>query len=362
MIFEIVRRVRTNPTQVVSCNDFVLRRLDSDQDVCAMVARMPNLTPYCLSHRNQLMIFAETPLEIDLSAAPFYYQRQFETATRLVALPYEQVHRIAADCAVSFEKLVLIYSVGRCGSTLMSRMWHQLPDTHSLSEPDVLSEISQLHITHRIDEVNAQKLSASTIRLLHRPHADRKRLVIKFRSHCIRSAELIHRQFPMATLLFMYRNGLDSVDSYIRVFGDVPLSKAGFPFAELEFEAYKELGRLARPTMNWIVGTRQYMEMRKRGLPFIALKYEFLLKQPHNSTALLFGHCGVDESLVEAACAAMAVDSQAGSQLRKKEEYEPSMTPEESLRLLSFFGDHSEIASDAILRGTIDPTTLADAP
>ena len=65
-------------------------------DACTAVAERPNVTPYCLDHNNRRMIFAETPPEINLSDAPFYYQAQYEAATRLIAIPYDQVHEIAA--------------------------------------------------------------------------------------------------------------------------------------------------------------------------------------------------------------------------------------------------------------------------
>ena len=81
-VLQILGRKRTEATQMVSLDDFQLREVDAGDDACAAVADRRNVTPYCLDHNNRRMIFAETPPEIDLSDAPFYYQVQYETATR----------------------------------------------------------------------------------------------------------------------------------------------------------------------------------------------------------------------------------------------------------------------------------------
>lgn len=353
-LLDIDGRTRTEPTRLVSFNDFALRESVADENLCTAVAEQPNVTPYCLDHQSRRMIFAETPPHTDLSAAPFYYQGQFEAATRLIALPYERVHQIAMRIPARFEELVLIYSVGRCGSTLLSKMWHRLDDTYSLSEPDVFTEVHQLRAEGRMTDGEALQLLSSATRLLYRPPSPRKRFVIKFRAQCIELAELMHRVFPTARLVFMYRNAVDCIDSHVRVFGAKPPDKPALPFALPRPEMYAQLGRLAGPLLGWLDRVHRYLLMRDRGLPFVALKYEELIKEPRESVARMFAHCGVAEVLVAQACAAMAEDAQAGTRLARNTDGKRTLTVEESEYLRAFFAEHADIAPDATLAGTLN--------
>src|SRR5271163_1365314 len=87
-VLQILGRKRADRTQMVSLDDFRSREVQVSEDLCATVAENRHVTPYCLDHQNRRMIFAETPPEIELSAEPFYYQAQYEAATRLIAIPY----------------------------------------------------------------------------------------------------------------------------------------------------------------------------------------------------------------------------------------------------------------------------------
>jgi hypothetical protein len=359
-LLHIERRTRGDPTRMASCNDFALREADDGDgdDLSAVVAERSSVTPYCLDHKNRRMIFVETPAQTDLSAAPFYYQGQFEMATRLIALPYERAHQIAMRLPARFEELVLIYSVGRCGSTLMSKIWRRLDDTYSLSEPDVLSQVSHLHAVGDLTDGEALQLLGSAIRLLYRPLSPCKRFVIKFRAHCIASAELMHWIHPAAHLVFMYRDAIDCIDSYIRVFGTVSVNRRSYNhavlFTEPPPETYDQLGRLGEPLFGWLNGMHHYLLMRWRGLPFVALKYEELVKNSRGTVARLFAHCGVSDALVEKACAAMTEDSQAGTRLARNTGGKLTLTAEESECLRSFFAEHVRISPDVTVEGTLN--------
>ena len=357
-VLQILSRKRTDPTQMVSLDDFQLREVDAGDDACAAIAECRNVTPYCLDHNNRRMIFAETPLEIDLSAAPFYYQAQYEAATRLIAIPYDQVHEIAARKADCPADLVFIFSVGRCGSTLLSKMWSRLDDTDSLSEPDVFSAINCLHGEGRLSEREATQLLGTTMRLVNRSPRTQKRLVIKFRAQCIGIAELMHRQYPTASFIFMYRNAIDCVDLYLRVFGAMPLPDAvfrrAFPYAQSQPEKYQRLSRLGQPMLVWLVCAHNYLRLRERGLPFVAMRYEALVEKPHDSAARLFAHCGISDALTEQACVAMTEDAQAGTRLARNADGKRTLTAEDYEFIRVFFAEHAGMAPDQTLAGTLN--------
>ena len=357
-VLRILDRKRTDPTRMVSLDDFQLLEDDASEDACIAVVERQNVTPYCLDQNNRRMIFAETPPEIDLSAAPFYYQAQYEAATRLIAIPYDRVHEMAIKPAGRFEELVLIYSVGRCGSTLMSKMWSRLDDTYSLSEPDIFTAINYLHGEGRLTDGEAMQLLGSAARLVNRPPMPRKRLVIKFRAQCIEIAELMYRQHPAASFIFMYRNAIDCINSYVRVFGAVPLPeqvlRRAFPYAKSHPEKYRPLDRLGQPLLVWLVCTHNYLRLRERGLPFVALKYEELLQKPYDSATRLFAHCGVSDALAEQACAAMTEDAQAGTQLARNVEGKRTLTADDCEFIRAFLAERGGMTPDQTLAGTLN--------
>jgi hypothetical protein len=357
-LLQILARKRTDSTQMVSLDDFHLREVEVDEDLCATVAENRHVTPYCLDHQNRRMIFAQTPPEIELSARPFYYQAQHEAATRLIAIPYDRVHEIALRAPARAANAVFIFSVGRCGSTLMSKMFGRLDDTYSLSEPDVFTAINYLHGEGRLTDDEAIQLLASTVRLVHRPPAPRGRLVIKFRAQSIGIAELLHRQHPAASFIFMYRDAIDCVDSYIRVFGALPLPKQvfdrAFPYAQSEPDKYHRLHRLGQPMLVWLVCAHTYLRLRERGLPFVAIKYEELVERPIGSAARLFAHCGIADALAEQACAATAEDAQAGTPLARNAGGKRTLTAEDCEFIRAFFVERGGMATDQTLPGTLN--------
>lgn len=357
-VLQILGRKRTDPTQMVSLDDFQLREVDASDDLCTVVAERPNVTPYCLDHNNRRMIFAETPPEINLGAAPFYYQAQHETATRLIAIPYDQVHEIATRRPGCPANLVFIFSVGRCGSTLMSKMWSRLDDTESLSEPDIFSAINYQRGEGRLSEREATQLLGTTMRLLNRSPRAQKRLVIKFRAQCIGIAELMYRQYPTANFIFMYRNAIECVDSYLRVFGALPLPEhvfhRAFPYAQSQPEKYQRLSRLGQPMLVWLVCAQNYLRLRERGLPFVAIKYEALVQKPRDSAARLFAHCGISDALTEQACVAMTEDAQAGTRLARNADGKRTLTVDDCEFIRAFFAERAGMVPDETLSGTLN--------
>lgn len=355
-VLQILGRKRTDCTQMVSLADFHLREVEAGEDLCATVAENRHVMPYCLDHQNRRMIFAETPPEIELSVRPFYYQAQYEAAARLIAIPYDRVHEIAARARSADP--VFIFSVGRCGSTLMSKVWGRLDDTYSLSEPDVFTAINYLHGEGRLTDNEAIQLLASTVRLLNRPPLPRERLVIKFRAQCIGIAELLYRQHPDASFIFMYRNAIDCVDSYVRVFGAVPLPEhvfgRAFPYAQSQPEIYQRLRRLGQPMLVWLVCVHTYLELRERGLPFVAIRYEELVRKPSDSVARLFAHCGISDALTERVCAAFTEDAQAGTPLARNVDGKRTLTADECEFIRAFFMERGGIATDEMLAGTLN--------
>jgi hypothetical protein len=135
----IEERRREAGIALVSPSDFRVR--DGGAVDAGIVLRQPNLSLYCLDFENRQALFVETPPECDLSRAPFMYQAQAEAALRLIQVPFEALDRLAEEVAIDPARLILIYSVGRCGSTLVSHAFNEVEGVESLSEPDVFTQM-----------------------------------------------------------------------------------------------------------------------------------------------------------------------------------------------------------------------------
>jgi hypothetical protein len=248
--------------------------------------------------------------------------------------------------------------VGRCGSTLLSKMWSRLDDTDSLSEPDVFSAVNYLYGEGRLTEREAVQLLGTTLRLVNRSARAQKRLVIKFRAQCIGIAELMYRQYPIASFIFMYRNAIDCVDSYLRVFGALPLPghvfRRAFPYAQSQPEKYQRLSRLGQPMLVWLVCAHSYLRLRERGLPFVAIKYEALVQKPHDSAERLFAHCGISDAFTGQACVAMTEDAQAGTRLARNADGKRTLSVEDCEFIRDFFAERAGMAPDETLSGTLN--------
>jgi len=359
-VLHIEARTRSDPLRVASLEDFVLRPSDANEtELCAAITTQKNVTPYCLDHSKRHMVFVETQHGVDLSHSPFYYQGQFEAATKLLSLPYEGCHRIAQQIRPQFEDLILIFSAGRCGSTLLSKIWGRLHDTLSLSEPDVFTTLNQLWHQGTLTDGEVVNLMQDSVRLLYRTTIARKRFVLKLRAACIESAELMYRAFPKAKYIFMYRNAVDCVDSHLRAFGGAVVSESEFrrafhiPLPE-DPGYYQRLGRLGRPLFRWLSATNHYLELRRRGLPFIGFRYEDLVRTPGPSISRLFHCCCADQSLVEDACCALAEDPHAGTHLARKDNCKRALTALEQEQINLFLESHSDLKPDMILEDTIN--------
>ena len=73
---------------------------------------------FCLDPIERVGLFVRTQRQIQLGRAPFLYVAQYEAATELVSVPFDEMHRLAAAALVPSERLVMLYSTARCGSTL----------------------------------------------------------------------------------------------------------------------------------------------------------------------------------------------------------------------------------------------------
>jgi Sulfotransferase family len=332
-ILTIVGKQRPHPLALVSLDDFQYREGEAiDPHV---VLTRPTISLYCVDPPTRRAIFVETAPDVDLSAAPFFYQAQYLAAQRLIAVPYDTLHELASVVAVDPCRLIFIYSVGRCGSTLVSHLLNQAMGVGSLSEPDVYTQL----VTRRTpdgghdSELRALVRSCTQVicASIARSHAA-SAWALKFRSFVIELGDLLYDNFPEAKVIFLYRHAEAWARSMARAFHVFdpeiapllsalqPLFPRGVPAVAVH--AVKDPARLsplALVTYLWVSVMERCLDLQRQGVPMFVARYEDLHVAPHVVLDALLAYCQVAASDVGGIDRVLAQDSQAGTSLSRQD-------------------------------------------
>lgn len=328
--FEIEDRSKQFEVQIPRLEDFKVREGDPISEQTLL--ENPNISLYCLDPKSQTAVFVETPTEVDLSQVPFYYMSQFASATRVVLLPYQVLHNLARQVPLDGHQLILVYSVGRSGSTLTSAAFNQAQDVIGLSEPDIFTQLTAMRAW---DESNDQEISellkSCTYLTCKNPLSKSKsqKWAIKFRSYGIEIGDLIYHLFPNAKCLFLYRNLEDWTDSMVRAFGGD--EKITPEVLNLFWEFMKPLVSIAASYsrrdeklslaqvfgLHWLSPMEKYLELAEKGIPILPVRYEDMQRKTLPVMEKIFSYCGVKSKDHGELKRILEKDSQAGSPLAR---------------------------------------------
>eukprot|EP00053_Salpingoeca_punica_P014470 m.131599 g.131599 ORF g.131599 m.131599 type:complete len:469 (+) comp16465_c0_seq1:103-1509(+) len=193
---------------------------------------MASLAPYSIDIPNKRVVVCLTDGKaFDDSNLTFYYQAQRAHMTRAFAIPFadycdavEKAMNDDKDTKQSLRQTLFLHSTGRCGSTLFSRLFAELGSTHNLQEPDIFMSHTVIAQTQPdlIDpELHKRLVRSSTYMLVRNArltHPDAANIIIKTRSHSVQIAQLIADAVPESQKMFLYRNAIDTVDSFCAAF------------------------------------------------------------------------------------------------------------------------------------------------
>jgi hypothetical protein len=351
----------------------------------------PRVSLYRLDHARRVAVFVECPAPIDLTAAPFLFLAQATHATRLFLVPYEELHALAARRPLVERDVVWFHSVGRCGSTLMSKMLAVVPGTHSLSEPIVYDQLATWQRRQQIEPPELIALIRSCTALLAKPGT---RLIVKFKSEVIEMQAALRAAVPGARTLFMYRNALDVAQSFERAFGFPDYRRHWLlrlpvlfhvnahwrPAAPLTYEMHQpdrfralirhgtpehivlRVGHPGYYLLEWLHKVDCYLKLHAADPGAVAVRYEDLVAQPTSTLTRLFAHFGFPTEAVAAAARISEKDSQEGTGIGKdgRPVYRLDALDRASMRFI-FAWNTTLGTPDVILPGTLrgDPTDRA---
>jgi hypothetical protein len=281
---------------------------------------------YCLDHKNSEAIFVKTPPDIRLNKVPFYAGAQYEHAVQAFKVSYDTLYHLADQINLDDRRLILIYNIGRSGTTVTSAAFDQAEDVISFSEPDVLTQLVQMRDFSGSNDALIGKLTAACMRLTCKQSILNQQLIwaIKFRSQASDLADLICESFPRAKCLFLYRNAELWFDSYMRAFGghlspeQVRESWLWCKATIRMVDAYPisdpgEINAGLMMGLMWLNNMDICYQMIDAGHPILPVRYEDLKANPLPVMEKIFKYCSVPPVDERALVEVFATDSQAGT-------------------------------------------------
>ncbi|MFQ3613023.1 MAG: sulfotransferase [Cyanobacteriota bacterium] len=344
-ICRIEQKCRPNDYTLVSPRDFQYSEVEIVDAL--IILNNPAISLYSVDLIQKKAIFVETQPGVDISRAPFYYQDQYRHARRLFLTRFETLYELADIAGKSIEKIVVLYSVGRCGSTWLSKIFAQAAGVLSLSEPDVFSQIVLLRDPCVDNQRELLKLLSSCLRLVCKPSLQENvsTYVLKLRSFCIEICDLIHQVFPQVMNIFLYRDIEPVVCSSIEAFS---FMRDLLPSIKDRIDIFSRIIPLLKHyeqdidyvdpyaidlfVLAWLSVMYRYKQLCDKSISFYALRYEDLVIDPRYHIHALFDHCGLHIAEAEVPWEILTQDAQAGTGLSRRIDKERSIAlPELSL-------------------------------
>ncbi|CAH1801112.1 unnamed protein product [Owenia fusiformis] len=287
-----------------------------------------DVTLYTITDNNEAL-FVETPSDINIYSSdvhPFFYVAQFNHAVRVIKMPFGSFTKIANEIGDPRMQVVLISSTGRCGSTLLTQIFETTGKFVTIAEPDAMTKLALLRET--IEKRMWKQMYKNLVRFLCKPRYDvqlQPAYCIKTRNVCANDIDFIANAFPNINLIFLYRDGLNTVKSMYNITGSfneiqqyfLPNTISNMMMNSLaphwtKGKTFKK-SPLSYLTLEWGIVMLIYIRHHQNGVKMAAIRYEDLLDNPTQSCAAIFKYCDISAEFVSRGVRAMKKMSQRGS-------------------------------------------------
>ena len=328
--FEIVDRPQDANIRRANISNFRLREIE--QLPAENILAAPQITLYSLDFENREAVFVETPANVNLSQAPFYFHTQFEKATRVLTMPFETMIQLAKFVTIEDNRLIFIYSVGRCGSTLASQIFAQIPGVINISEPYVLSQLVIARNKKSATDEEILSLLEAAIYLLCKTEADTA-WVIKGQSFTVELGDWLHKLYPHTKNLFLYRHAETWLQSGLRAYGggveatdeerkarDKQRREILGPLVPLiaQYDPDQPLSHAVALSLMWLRAMERYIQHCNMGVEMLAIRYDSWRSAPHKTAEAMLNYCQCKPADMTAIDDALNRDSQAGTRLSRE--------------------------------------------
>jgi hypothetical protein len=328
--FEVLDRPGDAPYRRPGLGGF--RLCEIGQGPAEEILRNRHITLYSLDFENREAAFVETASDVDLSQAAFYFDTQFEEATRVWTVPFETMMQLGKSATIDDSRLIHIYSTGRCGSTLASQIFAQIPGVINISEPYALSQLVIARNTRASNEDELVALLEATIRLLCKTAAGTA-WVVKGQSFVIELGDWWHRLYPGTRNLFLYRHAETWLRSGLRAYSSGPqlpdeehraresqrrrlMGSLVPPIAQYDPE--QPLSHAGMLALMWLRAMERYVQLCNMGMEMLAIRYASWLSAPCKTAEAMLDYCGCRPADMTAIYEVLSRDAQEGTRLSRE--------------------------------------------
>ena len=265
--------------------------------------------------------------------SPFIRNSQVENCRRLIVVPLPAFHRMSEELGDPKGQLVFLFNTGRCGSTLLTHMLEHTGVCVAVSEPDAAQILTRWY-RRRGDSESLRQVTRDCVRWLCRPYKAIKptTYVVKISGTSSCAAPILTTVFPDSRCVYVYRNVVPMAQSAYRASCMLPslgltyilgkhsarltemaVNMIGFPGMDYRFRLYDNL---TFGVLLLIRTALPYLELRRRGFPVVAVRYEDIVADPEYVFRRLLEFCGIPASLATAGLDTMKIDSSATRRCR----------------------------------------------
>ena len=314
----------------------------------ASVIEEQNVHLLAVSTDEVVFLRVDTELDIfNIRKNPIFFLAQTMNAKEMITLPRNVYNKMVEQIDISDREVVWLFQTIRCGSTVWAQIFGSLPSFMVISEAQVMyhsiafhSDIQNFQQFTRTKEYEDMVVSMIKCYINYIPK-DKK----VFWKTCIlddHMIPIIHKHFPKHKMVFAYRNSLGCAASYERAFGWMPMLKSDCQsvvdtmFEERPTGAARTMKLFYTngfdPTMCnkairkailecspfewfivlWSSKVTTVLQCMDQGIDIKPAKYEYLQKNPKQTIRDIFRYLGLSSDLLETACKAIELDSQAG--------------------------------------------------
>ena len=290
-----------------------------------------NISLYSVNKKEAIFVDCGNIDVFDSIHDAFVYNTQFRHAVNLITVPIESLHQIAKEMPLPKIPIIHLANHGRCGSTLITKMFEAVPNSLSMSEPNAYTDLAELSRKGRLARSELVKLCYSISLCIFKHASTRKSEVVFLKGQNVVTyvTDIMAEALPSIKQVYMYRDPLPTMRSWEKLYiankwspPTVNIVKlwAGIGHNDLlkrypvyPFHYINDLDFISKISLTWIAGVAAFNELVSQDYTIKSLRYEDLLEDPETTIKALFHYAGLPDYRLPDVREVMNKDSQKGT-------------------------------------------------